>query len=42
MNNNKDVVKKAPEGKKWLPGIKEFIQKCPSKSIIIIKGENAS
>ena len=39
MNNNKVVVKKAPEGKKKLPAIKESIQKCPSKMIIIIKGE---
>ena len=42
MNNNKDVVKKATEGKKKLPAIKESIQKCPSKTIIIIKGEKAS
>ena len=42
MNNNKVVVKKAPEGKKKLPAIKESIQKCPSKMIIIIKGEKAS
>ena len=39
---SKDVVKKAPEGKKKLPAIKESIQKCPSKTIIIIKGEKAS
>ena len=41
MNNNKVVVKKAPEGKKKLPAIKESIQKCPSKMIIIIKGEKS-
>jgi len=42
MNNNKAIVMKAPEGKEALQAIQESIKKCPSKAIILIKGDRLS
>jgi len=42
MNNNKAVVRKAPEGKDALEAIQESIEKCPSKAIMFNKGDKIS
>ena len=42
MNNNKAVVIKTPEGEEALHAIQESIEKCPSKAIILYKGDKAS
>lgn len=42
MNNNKAVVMKTPEGKDALQAIQESVEKCPSKAIILNKGDKAS
>ena len=42
MNNNKAVVLKMPEGKETILAIKESVEKCPSKAIILNKEEIAS
>ena len=42
MNNNKAVVRKAPEGKDALEAIQESVEKCPSKAIMFNKGDKVS
>ena len=42
MNNNKAVVMKTPEGKEALQAIQESIEKCPSKAIVLNKGDKVS
>jgi len=42
MNQNKAVVTKMPEGKEAVLALKESIEKCPSKAIILNKEEIVS
>ena len=42
MNNNKAVVLKTPEGKEALQAIQESLEKCPSKAIVLNKGDKVS
>lgn len=42
MNRNKAVVTKMPEGKEAILALKESVEKCPSKAIILNKEEIAS
>ena len=42
MNENKAVVTKMPEGKEAILALKESVEKCPSKAIILNKEEIAS
>ena len=42
MNNNKALVRKAPEGKDALEAIQKSVEKCPSKAIMFNKGDKVS
>lgn len=42
MNQHKAVVTKMPEGKEAILALKESVEKCPSKAIILNKEEIAS
>ena len=42
MNQNKAVVTKMPEGKEAILALKESVEKCPSKAIILNKEEIVS
>ena len=42
MNQNKAVVTKMPEGKEAILALKESVEKCPSKAIILNKEEMVS
>ncbi len=42
MTNNKAIVRKSPDGQNTLEAIKESINKCPSKAIVLNEEEIAS
>ena len=42
MNENKAVVTKMPEGKEAILALKESVEKCPSKAIILNKEETCN